>query len=288
MENNPLFSGNSSGSLNRLFNDRVKRAIRWANQPKEVRVRDSGKREKVKILGETDAGVKVDNWGDIGKSTKSYLVYQADSSTISPPIESIDFVVTDPPYYDNVQYSDLSAFFRVWLRIMFPKEVDWQYDPMKSAVSEGNGSGTEKYGEALAEIWTRCKESLKKESGRLIFTFHHWNPDAWAELTISLNTAGFVLVNRYVVFSENPISVHIMGLKSLKHDTILVLKPIPGKEAFHNWSKPSRIETIDSYSFCRDCGTALGWFLENDLSEENIRDEWKLLIGENSNGKISR
>ena len=76
-----------------------------------------------------------------------------------------------------------------------------------------------------------------------------------------------------------------MGLKSLKHDTILVLKPNLAKTGSSKWSKPSRIDTTDSYTFCRDCGTALGWFLENDLSKETIRHEWKLLIGENGHGK---
>jgi len=196
-------------------------------------------------------------------------------------------VVTDPPYYDSVQYSDLSNFFRVWLRRFLPLDADWNYDLFNSAVSQGGTSDGRKYGELLGKIWKKCYLALNKEHGRLIFTFHHWRPDAWAELTISLNTAGFLLVNRYVAFSENPVSVHIFGLKSLKHDTILVLKPNTGKTKSYNWSKPFRIDSTDSYTFCRDCGTALGWFLENDLSEENIRDQWKLLIGENGNGKTS-
>ncbi len=196
-------------------------------------------------------------------------------------------MVTDPPYYDSVQYSDLSNFFRVWLRRFLPFDADWHYDHFSSAVSEGGTSDGRKYGEVLGEIWKKCYLALNKEHGRLIFTYHHWNSDAWTELTLSLKSSRFGLVNRYVVFSENPVSVHIMGFKSLKHDTILVLKPNTGKMSSYKWAKPSRIDTTDSYTFCHDCGTALGWFLENDLSEENIRDEWKLLIGENNNGKTS-
>lgn len=212
---------------------------------------------------------------------------QGNAANVEIPEKIVDYVVTDPPYYDSVQYSDLSNFFRVWLRRFLPLDADWDYDHLNSAVSEGGASDGRKYGEVLGEIWKKCCLALNKEHGRLIFTFHHWNPDAWAELTLSLKTAGFALVNRYVVFSENPISVHIMGLKSLKHDTILVLTPNPTKTTSHNWTKPSRIDTTDSYTFCHDCGTALGWFLETDLSEESIRDEWKQLIGENSNGKTS-
>lgn len=286
LENNPVFSGNTSGTLNRLFNDRILRAAKWAVEPVETRI-VGDRRVKLVIHGEIDAGEPVADWESLKQGKRKFLILQGNSATVEIPEGIVDYVVTDPPYYDSVQYSDLSNFFRVWLRRFLPLEADWHYDLFNSAVSEGGTSDGRKYGEVLGKIWKKCYLALNKKHGRLIFTFHHWRPDAWAELTLSLNTAGFSLVNRYVVFSENPISVHIMGLKSLKHDTILVLKPNTAKTRSYKWSKPSRIDATDSYTFCRDCGTALGWFLENDLSEENIRHQWKLLIGENGNGKTS-
>jgi hypothetical protein len=78
-----------------------------------------------------------------------------------------------------------------------------------------------------------------------------------------------------------------MGIKSLKHDTVLVLRPNPADGGYRKWSKPSRVEATSSERFCRDCGTALGWFLETEIGEENIRREWKRLIGEDYNGKAS-
>jgi putative DNA methylase len=179
---------------------------------------------------------------------------------------------------DGVQYSDLSTFFRVWLRLFLPREADWRYDPLASAVSEGDAPGKQKYGEVLGEIWAQCHRALDKEHGRLIFTFHHWDPRAWAELTLSLKRAGFVLMNRWVVFSENPASVHIRDLKALKHDVILVLKPKIGEGEAPQWPEPSQIDAADSHAFCRDCGAALGWFLSADVSEAQIRRQWRCLI----------
>ena len=286
LENNPVFSGNTSGTLNRLFNDRIQRAGQWAIKPVETHLIDD-RRIKVPIRGEIDAGEPVDNWKSLMEGERKFLILQGDSSTIQIPEGIADYVVTDPPYYDNVQYSDLSNFFRVWLRQFLPLEADWHYDHLESAVSEGGFSDGHKYGEVLGEIWKMCFHALNKEHGRLIFTFHHWKPEAWAELTLSLKRAGFVLVNRYVVFSENPVSVHIMGLKSIKHDTVLVLRPNITTGEPLDWPKPSRIDTTDSHTFCRDCGTALGWFLQSDIHEENIRSEWKGLMGENGNDKVS-
>lgn len=287
LENNPAFSGNTSGTLTRLFHDRVLRAGQWALAPVEVRLTNST-RTKVLISEELDGGQSVTDWESLSEGERKFLVLQADSATLAVPDAIADYVITDPPYFDSVQYSDLSNFFRAWLRLFLPHEVDWLYDSNASAVSEGGVVGGRKYGEVLGKIWKTCFRALKKDRGRLVFTFHHWRPDAWAELTLSLKNAGFLLVNRYVVFSENPISVHIMGLNALKHDAILVLRPDAGNGVFRKWVKPSRVDASDSYSFCHDCGNALGWFLNSELNEGQIRSEWKHLLGDNGNGKASR
>jgi len=247
-----------------------------------------GRRIKIKIIGEIDAGEPVNDWKSLKQGERKFLIFQGDAAGVNLADGIADYVVSDPPYFDSVQYSDLSNFFRVWLCRLLPDEADWHYNPLGSAVSEGGISDGRKYGEVLGKIWKNCFRILNKEYGRLIFTFHHWKPEAWAELTLSLKKAKFTLVNRYVVFSENPISVHIMGLKSLKHDTVLVLQPNIAKEKPGKWLKPSLIDITDSYRFCHDCGTALGWFLGSEVSEEDIRKGWKRLIGgKDNNGKAS-
>jgi len=282
LENNPVFSGKRSGTLQRLFADRVARAGRWARQPVETLISD-GLATKVTLRGEVDAGIPVDDVDALAGGARRFLVLQQDAGTLDIPEGSVAHVVTDPPYYDSVQYSDLSHFFRVWLRTFLPNEADWRYDPLSSAVSEGGTLADHKYGAVLGRIWRTCHHALDKTHGRLIFTFHHWDPDAWAELTLSLRRARFLLVNRWVVFSENPTSVHVRDLKALKHDVVLVLRPCtsqpePAEPDSLRWSEPEPIDTADSERFCRDCGAALGWFLGAALSEEEIRDRWRHLL----------
>lgn len=118
---------------------------------------------------------------------------------------------------------------------------------------------------------------LKRKTGRMVFTFHNWDPNAWAELTIALKTASFRLTNAYVVFSENPISVHIRNLRAIKHDTILVLA-LDGEGPCDKWSPMTSIDTTDSETFCRQCGAALGWLLSGEFSHAEIRATWQRLI----------
>jgi len=163
------------------------RAGEWAVRPIETRILGD-RRVKVPIIGEIDGGKPVSNWKALTTGERKVLILQGDASALNIPENTVDYVVTDPPYYDSVQY---------------------------------------------------------------------------------------------IVFSENPVSVHILGLKSLKHDAILVLRPKTVRGKSRKWAKPRKIDTTDSYSFCRDCGTALGWFLASDIDEKSMRREWQHLLGQN-------
>jgi putative DNA methylase len=47
---------------------------------------------------------------------KPAKVFQYDARSTNPPIDHSVAISTDPPYYDNIGYADLSDFFYVWLR----------------------------------------------------------------------------------------------------------------------------------------------------------------------------
>jgi len=178
-----------------------------------------------------------------------------------------------------VQYSDLAAFFRVWLKQLLPQGIDWDYDSQLSAVDPHRLDRESRYTDILSQIFAECYRVLKKGNGRLIFTFHHWNPKAWSALTIALKNAGFYLVNHYVVLSESHINVHISGMKALLHDVILVCAPHgDGRQPASPYDRPGTINLTDSEQFCRDCGTLLGYQLQSNFGDEAIQTMWQRSI----------
>lgn len=277
LENNPLNRRTSSGNLQLLFHDRLERGRVWAASPVERRVKPDGKTQLVHIHGEWDGGIEVFNQADLSTQQQTFWLLHRDARDLPLKAQSVDFIVTDPPYYDSVQYSDLAAFFRVWLARLLPGVLEWDYDTVHSAVAPQSTADDTGFMRVLGGIFRECARVLKPEIGRLVFTFHHWDPHAWAELTLALREAGFRLLNRYVVFSENPISVHINNLNAIKHDTILVLALCDATLA-SRWQPLSCIPTDDSEHFCRDCGAALGWLLDSEFSPEKIRQTWQTLI----------
>ena len=282
LENNPVNSRKTSGNLQSLYRDRIERGRKWSVLPVERRIRSDGKTELVNIPGETDSGIEVFSQQELTGGSQKFQLIQGDSRNLPIADHSVDLIVTDPPYYDSVQYSDLATFFRVWLTRLLPNEFDWIYDGARSAVAtKASGSG---FLAALAEILKECGRVLKPPIGRMVFTFHHWDPTAWAELTIALQGAKFRLRNAYVVYSEHPISVHIRNLNSIKHDCILVFSLGSGASS-SRWRSLQSIDTSDSETFCRQCGATLGWLLESGFKPSEIRAAWKDLIKENVNAR---
>jgi len=279
LENNPVSTDASSGTLLRLFRDRIWRGASWAQQPREVRLKGT-RAETVTLSGETDTGVLCKDYGELARTCKGMLLFQGDARNLSLPDESVDHVVTDPPYYDNVQYTDLSHFFRVWLGYLLPRRARWLYSPTLSAVAGDNRTNGDSYTSMMAGIWSECRRVLRP-NGRLVFTFHHWRPKAWIALTLSLKAARARLVNRYVVEAENPSSVHIANLKALKHDCILVLSFSSRCLKNRMWRGLSAADTRSSDSFCRDCGETLGWLLQRNADDTEVITKWTNLLGGN-------
>ncbi len=273
LENNPLYHRRASGTLQKLFQARIRRGRSWAAMPRERDVSGSEARY-VDIVGEVDGGVETKSLDDLRTGKRRFLLSQGSATQIDLPEDSVDAIVTDPPYFDSVQYSDLSAFFRVWLRQMLPQEANWEFGLHDSAVDPHKLDRESRYAELMGQIFAECYRVLRKEDGRLVLTFHHWNPKGWSALTNALKDAGFTLLNRAVVHSESPISVHIAGMNALTHDAILVLAP-RSEHGRERWDKPKQISRVSSAQFCGDCAALLGWMLDSGLWGADIDQMWR-------------
>jgi hypothetical protein len=278
LESNPVFSEKTSGTLRRLFETRVRDAGEWALAPIERQPSAHGWR-KVTIFGETDCGLQSSNVSEFAGNTQRFIAEQRDSSDMPLADSTVDFVITDPPYFDSVQYSDLSHFFRVWLQWLLPDAADWHFALVSSAVAETEGEA-EKYRTVLGAIFGEANRVLKRPHGRLVFTFHHWRADAWIQLTLALKTARFRLINTFTVHSENPISVHIRQLNALRHDSILVLQPADLAHEGNTFEPVESIKTNDSFAFCHDCACLLGFCLERGLDDFEIERHWRTALGD--------
>jgi len=150
------------------------------------------------------------------------------SERIDVPDEVADVVITDPPYYGNVMYSELSNFFYVWLRLALKGRYnifDDEFVPCDKEVIENRyqRKGKEEFIGGLTRVFTESNRILSKD-GILVFTFHHKRKEAWGALLRTILDSGFYIVTTHPVRSEMKASTHLHDLENIVYDMILVCR----------------------------------------------------------------
>lgn len=128
--------------------------------------------------------------------------------------ESQDAVITDPPYYDNISYADLSDFFYVWLKrsvgFIYPDDLGGQLTPKRNeavvAPYRHHGQKDEArdfYEESMAAAFAESHRILKP-SAPLVCIYAHKTTLGWATLVEALRTAGFTITEAWPLDTEMP------------------------------------------------------------------------------------
>jgi adenine-specific DNA methylase len=156
---------------------------------------------------------------------------------------SVDAVVMDPPYYDNVMYAELSDFFYVWLkrtaghvypewftRKLTDKENEAVANPAKFDGQRGAQALAGKdYQQRMAAIFAECRRVLK-DDGILTLMFTHKATGAWDALTSGLMEAGFTITASWPINTEAEGSLHIKEKAAANSTIFLVCRPRPPRK----------------------------------------------------------
>ena len=151
---------------------------------------------------------------------------------------SIDVVVMDPPYYDNVMYAELSDFFYVWLKRtaghVFPelfrrhltdKDNEAVANPARFQGQKGaRALAGRDYQERMAAIFAECRRTLKAD-GVMTLMFTHKAAGAWDALTKGLIEAEFTITASWPINTESEGGLHIKNKAAAKSTIFLVCRP---------------------------------------------------------------
>lgn len=183
----------SSGSFSTMFEGRIRRALDYADNPFELRLdkKNASKKKTEKVY---DLSAKIgspmiaESFQSFEKGKQLYLSC-GDSSSIDLPDSSVDTILTDPPFFDNVHYSQLADFFHVWQRHILGDDGYRQLDTTRSD-REVQNAEADGFTDRLAGVWKEAHRVLKDE-GLLAFTYHHSRPEGWRCVLSALMDTGF-------------------------------------------------------------------------------------------------
>jgi adenine-specific DNA methylase len=169
------------------------------------------------------------------------------------PDRSVDLIVTDPPYHDDVQYHELSLPLRAWAGLGTTR-----LSGEAVAIPHSNAlSNHREYRGVLTRIFKEMRRVLRPD-GRLLFSYANREAAAWVNVFAALRAAGFRPVGYTILHSENEHDHLKRKGRSCHLDLILELVA-SGKTPIRRWRPKSIFET-DEERFLMAIGDA---FLES-------------------------
>lgn len=171
------------------------------------------------------------------------------SSTELSSVEdnSIDLVITDPPFGGLLHYSELSDFFYVWLRLAlkdkYPEQFSAEFTPKSMEAVANRAREPEDadgfYQRLLTQCWREAHRILKP-SGILAFTFHHSEDEPWVAVLESLFDAGYYLEATYPIRSDETKGEGEFGSKTIEYDIIHVCRKRTEEPKPVSWGRMRR------------------------------------------------
>ncbi len=171
---------------------------------------------------------------------------------------SITAVVVDPPYADNVQYSELADFFYVWLkRTQGHRRPEWfstylcerdqeavvnvsRHRTDSKSAKEARQEAHVFYQSLMADAFSEFRRVLR-DDGVLTVMFTHKKQEAWASLFESLIQAGFTITATWPIKTESPHSLN-QARKNAAQSTVLLVARKRENGGLHYYDQAMRDE----------------------------------------------
>lgn len=175
LENNSLGPKEASGTLQRIFNTRILPAA-----------------QNESFLATTP--------GHLSRQAKRCYLYHGSSAKVRLPENSVDAVVTDPPYFSKIFYQDLAQIYVAFLGTcgLIEDATAAMHKAAADAVESEDGGV---FRHTLAAIWRRCATALRR-GGVIAFSFRSTEPVAWVAIARSLEDAGLSCYRAEVAQAE--------------------------------------------------------------------------------------
>ncbi len=216
----------SSGAFSTLYESRLLRALDYRDAPFELAVEYRGPRKtgrKVVGVSPPIGGPIIERYPKGGLKPGATYLSCGDSSATDLPDKSVDLVITDPPFFDNVHYSELADFFFVWQQLYFGDgSFSGACTTRRDAEVQDVEAGA--FADKLGKVFAECHRVLRDE-GVLVFSYHHSREDGWVAVAQAVLGAGFNIVQSQPVKAEMSVAAPKSQAKeSIDLDVLIVCR----------------------------------------------------------------
>ncbi len=204
--------------------EKYARAKEYCRSPFEIR-HHNGRKVQIPIQGEW---IGSNDGNKNGNQFKIAKLYCSSSTELELPPASLDAVMTDPPYFGNVQYAELMDFCYVWLRrlagadrLLFKQNTTRDKDELTGNFAMERGLA--EFLEGMSRVFQNMAQALKP-GAPFVFTYHHNDLKAYIPVAVALLDSGLVCSASLPCPAEMGASIHINGTGSSIMDTVFVCR----------------------------------------------------------------
>lgn len=140
------------------------------------------------------------------------------------PSASVDLVLTDPPYFDYISYSELGHFFTPWLRRFGLIGGRGAKGFPKGQIAAGSRSlnAEHRFARNLSDAFREIRRVCKPE-GRVVFTYQNQDGRGWKAIATALARAGVHPIQVLPLYGDSSASLHKFE-HSISWDAVLVCR----------------------------------------------------------------
>ena len=150
------------------------------------------------------------------------------------PADTFDAIVTDPPYYDNVSYSNLADFFYVWLKLtvghLYEEHFSGNLTPKKKEAiaasyrHAGSRAGAQRFYEDMMALAFEQAARVLKPGAPILIVYAHKTTLGWSTLVDALRSAGFTVTEAWPLDTEMSVRIRAIDNASLASSIFLVAR----------------------------------------------------------------
>lgn len=142
------------------------------------------------------------------------------SSTIAD--NTIDYIFTDPPFGGNLNYSELSFLWEVWLKVITNQKTE-------AIINDIQGKGLLEYQALMTQCFREYYRVLKP--GRwMTVEFHNSQNSVWNAIQESLQRSGFIIADVRTLDKQQSSFKQVTTTSAVKQD--LVISAYKPRESF--------------------------------------------------------
>jgi DNA modification methylase len=159
----------------------------------------------------------------LSKNNSTLSAISTNSTTqLLLPNDSIDYIFTDPPFGNNLNYSELSFIWESWLKVFTNQKSE-------AIINRVQGKGLPEYQSLMTQCFSEYYRVLKP--GRwMTVAFHNSQNSVWNAIQEALMKAGFIIADVRTLDKRQGSFKQVKSTSAVKQD--LIISAYKPKESF--------------------------------------------------------